>query len=174
MSKGAYRCTRRALLPVAALLGASGCSGVPTSSRDTGVRDVVDEFVRAYRAVDPERMSRVLAEDVQFEDPTFRLRHSSRADVVKMMEQAREAFTEVDYEVRERILCAPHAVLQAAFIGRPRAKSGEASERFAIRGATILRIEDGLIRSWTDYYDFRTFAERMQLRVCRAAAASNG
>ncbi len=33
---------------------------------------------------------------------------------------------------------------------------------------TILGVENGAIKTWSDYFDFRSFAEQMRLPVCRA------
>jgi hypothetical protein len=43
------------------------------------VNRVADEYVSAYRGADWRRMSRILAEEVAFEDPTFRLKQSNKA-----------------------------------------------------------------------------------------------
>ena len=150
-----------------ALTFATGAQAAGSSEAER-VGRVAEEYVRAYRAMDPQRMSRILAEDVQFEDPTFRLKHSSRAAVIKMMREAAAGFEDVGLDVSRRIIQPPHAVLEVAFRGRRRASSqGEVNAPIRVRGVTILRIEGDLIRQWTDYFDFRTFAEALEMPICK-------
>jgi steroid delta-isomerase-like uncharacterized protein len=149
------------------ILVAPGCATSRAPASEDEAARVVDEYVAAYEALDAARMGRLLAEDVQFEDPTFRLKETSRAAMMKMVEGAAAGFEKVDVEVHERIIHPPHAVLEITFVGTPRTKTGTPpAQPIRVRGATIFRIEDGLIREWTDYFDFRTFAEAMKLRVC--------
>lgn len=155
-----------------AVLAAPAWANPQTSSAaaDEEVARVADEYVAAYEALDVARMGRLLADDVQFEDPTFRLKETSRAGMMKMVEGAAAGFDEVSLEVHERIIRAPHAVLQVTFVGRRKSKTPEQREEpIRVRGTTILRVEGGLIRQWTDYFDFRTFAEATKMRVCGRA-----
>jgi steroid delta-isomerase-like uncharacterized protein len=133
------------------------------------VNRVVDEYVSAYRGADWRRMSKILAEDVAFEDPTFRLAQSNKAGVVKMMQQSEGGFSDISLEVSRRIIDPPIAVIEVAFTGRPRSRENESPrDPIRVRGVTILGIENGAIKSWHDYFDFRTFAEQMRLPICKA------
>jgi uncharacterized protein (TIGR02246 family) len=155
--------------PVGELEGRKEAAATGPAASDQDIARVADEYVAAYEALDAARMGRLLAEDVQFEDPTFRLKETSRAAMMKMVEGAAAGFEGVEIEVRDRIIRPPHAVLHVTFVGKPRAKAGApAREPIRVRGVTILRVEDGVIRQWTDYFDFRTFAEAMKMRVCSA------
>lgn len=114
-------------------------------------------------------MSKLIAEDLGFEDPTFRLKQSNKAGVVKMIQDAEGAFTDISLEVNRKIVAPPHAVLEVACNGRPRSKQGEPPRDFVrARGVTILGVENGAIMTWSDYFDFRSFAEQMRLPVCKA------
>ena len=133
------------------------------------VNRIADEYVAAYRGADWRRMSTILAEDVAFEDPTFRLKQSNKAGVVKMMQESEGGFSDISLEVNRRIVAPPYAVLEVAFTGRPRSKENEPPRDFVrARGVTILGVENGLIKTWSDYFDFRSFAEQMHLPICKA------
>lgn len=142
----------------------------PNAGADASeVNRVADEYVSAYRGADWRRMSKLLAEDVAFEDPTFRLKQSNKAGVMKMMQDSEGGFSDISLEVNRRIIAPPYAVLEVAFNGRPRSKEGEPPREFIrARGVTILGVENGSIKTWSDYFDFRSFAEQMRLPVCKA------
>lgn len=143
-----------------------------SEAQRTGARavaHVADEYVRAYRGANWRQMATLLADDAEFEDPTFRLRQSGKEAIVKMMQQAEGGFQDVNLEVSRRIIEPPHAVLEVTFVGRPRSKEGQPpNEHIRVRGITVLGVENGLIRRWTDYFDFRTFAEKLHLPVCKS------
>jgi len=134
------------------------------------VNRVADEYISAYRGADWRRMSKILAEDIAFEDPTFRLKQTNKAGVVKMMQESEGGFSDISLEVDRRIIAPPYAVLEVAFTGRPRSKEDEPPRDFLrARGVTILGVENGMIKTWTDYFDFRSFAEQMRMPICKVA-----
>ncbi len=90
----------------------SGAQHANAGSDASEVNRVVDEYVSAYRGADWRRMSKILAEDVAFEDPTFRLKQSNKAGVVKMMQQSEGGFSDISLEVSRRIIAPPYAVLE--------------------------------------------------------------
>lgn len=147
----------------------SGAQQANARADASEVNRAVDEYVSAYRGADWRRMSRILAEDVAFEDPTFRLKQFDNAGVVKMMQESEGGFSDISLEVSRKIVEPPFAVLEVAFTGRPRSKENEPPrDPIRARGITVLGIENGAIKKWTDYFDFRTFAEQMRLPVCKA------
>ena len=139
---------------------ASGSSQGYSSRED--LETVVKEWVDAYNNVSkPEKMLGLLAENIFFEDPTFRLRHVSRESMRKMIEQASTIFETVHVDPGLIILDPPWAALQPTISGQIKQKSSPARS-IRVRGATFLRIENRKISQWVDYYDFRTYNEQLR------------
>jgi steroid delta-isomerase-like uncharacterized protein len=137
-----------------------------SEAKNNPTHDELDAIVRAwldaYKNISqPEKMLGLLAEDIFFEDPTFRLRHTNRESMRKMIEEAAAGFTSVEIDPGLILVDSPWASLQPTLSGAIKQQSGP-PRQIKVRGATFLMIENGKIKRWTDYYDFRTYREQLQ------------
>jgi steroid delta-isomerase-like uncharacterized protein len=121
---------------------------------------VVARLFDAYRARDVERLLSLLALDVVFDDPTFRLHREGRDAMREVATQMRAAYADVVLDVHSTVAQSDSVAVEltiAARLARP-----ASDQRIRVRGASFFRVRDGLIYRWTDYFDFRTFSEQTQ------------
>jgi steroid delta-isomerase-like uncharacterized protein len=122
-------------------------------------RTVIEQFFSAYRAVDVERLVSLFAADIEFEDPTFRLREVGREAMRTMATNMRGAYSDVTIDVHS-MLVDGDAVAAEVTIAAVMTRADGAKRPIKVRGASFFRVRNGQIRKWTDYFDFRTFSEQ--------------
>jgi ketosteroid isomerase-like protein len=121
--------------------------------------DVVKQFFDAYQRLDVDGMTAVMAPDMVFDDPTFRLHANSRAEWRKQAEGNRLVITHIGIEVHSTVRSGDTIATELTLSGGIKQKDGRVSP-FKVRGASFFRVRNGLITHWTDYMDFRTFSEQ--------------
>ena len=130
--------------------------GAPTPASP---EDVVTRFFDAYQRLDVEGMTAVMAPDMVFDDPTFRLHANSRDEWRKQAEANRLVITHIGIEVHSTVRSGDTVATELTLSGGIKQKDGRVTT-FKVRGASFFRVRDGLITRWTDYMDFRTFSEQ--------------
>jgi steroid delta-isomerase-like uncharacterized protein len=119
------------------------------------VEDVLDQFFRAYAALDVDRLVALLAPDVVFEDPTFRLRAEGRDAMRTMAADTAARFSAVSFTTHSRVIDGNRAAAELTIAGTLRTAGGP--RRIEVRGASFFVVSGNLIQRWTDYYDVDTF-----------------
>src|SRR5687768_1397967 len=120
---------------------------------------VVKQFFDAYQRLDVDGMTAVMAPDIVFDDPTFRLHANSRAEWRKQAEGNRLVITHIGIEVHSTVRSGDTVATELTLSGGIKQKDGRVSQ-FKVRGASFFRVRNGLITHWTDYMDFRAFSEQ--------------
>ena len=132
-----------------------------TTSNRNDVARIVKAWLHAYQNIaEPDKMLDLLANDISFEDPTFRLRHEGRESMRKMVEEAAAGFQQVKIEPSLVVIDPPWAAMQTTISGI--LKMADTFATINVRGATFLMIEKDKIKKWTDYYDYRTYNEQLK------------
>lgn len=126
--------------------------GTPTPA------DVVQAFFDAYERLDIDAMAAVMAPDMMYEDPTFRLQAKDRADWSRMAEVNRQAITSIDADILATVAADDTLAVEYTLSGGIRAEDGV--RQFKVRCASFFRVRSGLIARSTDYCDYRTFTEQ--------------
>jgi steroid delta-isomerase-like uncharacterized protein len=121
--------------------------------------EVVRRFFDAYQRLDVDGMTAVMAPDMVFDDPTFRLHASSRAEWRKQAEANRPVITHIGIEVHSTVRSGDTVATELTLSGGIKQKDGRVNP-FKVRGASFFHVRNGLITRWTDYMDFRTFSEQ--------------
>src|SRR5688572_32603509 len=121
--------------------------------------DVVKRFFDAYQRLDVDGMTAVMAPDMVFDDPTFRLHANGRDEWRKQAEGNRLVITHIGIEVHSTVQSGDTIATELTLSGGIKQKDGRVST-FKVRGASFFRVRNGLITHWTDYMDFRTFSEQ--------------
>lgn len=119
---------------------------------------VVRQFFDAYQRLDVAGMTAVMAPDMVFDDPTFRLHANSRDEWRKQAEANRLVITRISADIRSTVQSGDAVAVEYTLSGGIRAKDGVRD--FTVRCASFFRVAGGLIARWTDYCDYRTFAEQ--------------
>ncbi len=122
-------------------------------------RSVVDQFVNAYRTRDVDRLVNLLADNVVFDDPTFRLHQEGRDAIRKMATGTFAAFNDITIDVHSVVTMGDTVATEqtvAGVVTHPE----RAKRNIKVRGASFFRVRDGQIYRWTDYFDFQTFSEQ--------------
>ena len=120
---------------------------------------VVKQFFDAYQRLDVGGMTAVMAPDMVFDDPTFRLQAKSRDEWRKQAEGNRLVITHIGIEVHSTVQSGDTVATELTLSGGIKQKDGRVSQ-FKVRGASFFRVRNGLITHWTDYMDFRTFSDQ--------------
>ena len=143
-------------MPLFALMLLLNSQGAPTPATP---QDVVKRFFAAYQRLDVDGMTAVMAPDMVFDDPTFRLHAGSRDEWRKQAEGNRLVITHIGIEVHSTVQSGEAVATELTLSGGIKQKDGRVST-FKVRGASFFRVRNGLITQWTDYMDFRTFSEQ--------------
>jgi len=120
---------------------------------------VVKQFFDAYQRLDVDGMTAVMAPDIVFDDPTFRLHANGRADWRRQMEPNRQVITSIKADIHSTVEAGDSVAVEVTLSGGIKQKDGTV-RNFKVRGASFFRVRNGLITHWTDYFDFRTFSEQ--------------
>lgn len=119
---------------------------------------VVKQFFDAYQRLDVDGMTALMSPDMVFDDPTFRLHANSRADWRKQMEPNRQVITSITADIHAMVPAGDTVAVEYTLSGGIKTKDGV--RNFKVRCASFFRVASSLIKSWTDYCDYRTFAEQ--------------
>ena len=120
---------------------------------------VVKRFFDAYQRLDVDGMTAVMAPDMVFDDPTFRLHADSRDEWRKQAEGNRLVITHITADIHSTVRSGDTVAVELTLSGGIKQKDGTV-RNFKVRGASFFRVRNGLITRWTDYMDFRTFSEQ--------------
>ena len=120
---------------------------------------VVKRFFDAYQRLDVAGMTAVMAPDMVFDDPTFRLHAESRDEWRKQAEGNRLVITHIVADIHSTVQSGDSVAVELTLSGGIKQKDGSV-RNFKVRGASFFRVQNGLITRWTDYMDFRTFSEQ--------------
>ena len=112
----------------------------------------------ALAALSKGRLSDVVeqfADRFIFNDRALTLEFTDKARLTEFFEKSRELFPDAKLEVVFLLESGDHAVAQWKLTATQTAPYGSISYRFPVwlYGATIVRVEDGRIVEWSDYYD---------------------
>ena len=121
--------------------------------------DVVKRFFDAYQRLDVDGMTAVMAPDMVFDDPTFRLHADSRDEWRKQAEGNRLVITHIGADIHSTVRSGDTVAVELTLSGGIKQKDGSV-RNFKVRGASFFRVRNGLITRWTDYMDFQTFSEQ--------------
>ena len=138
----------------------------PTTARQNqpppksdAARGVVERFYDVYRAQDVDGFVALLAPNVVFEDPTFRLQAAGRDTMRTMAVNLRASYSNITIDVHSMLVEGDQVATQVTIGAVMKGKDGRARP-IKVRGASFFTVRDGLIQAWTDYFDFQTFTEQ--------------
>ena len=119
---------------------------------------VVRQFFDAYQRLDVAGMNAVMAPNMVFDDPTFRLHANNRDEWRKQAEANRLVITHIDADIHSTVESGDAVAVEYTLSGGIKSKDGV--RPFKVRCASFFRVSASLITRWTDYCDYRTFAEQ--------------
>jgi len=129
----------------------------PAAAQSGDLPEVVTEFLAAWEAFDPDRITATFAEDGVREDITAGVIARGCAEVLQTVTNFFAAFEGAAVEHPVAFAAGDQAVESWVFTGRytgtlPGLPPG-AGEDLSIRGLTLIDLAGGLIQQTTDYYD---------------------
>lgn len=119
---------------------------------------VVKRFYDAYQRLDVEGMTAVMAPDMVFDDPTFRLKANSRAEWRKQAEANLPVIARIGAEIHSTVQSGDTVAVEVTLSGGIKAK--DRVRDFKVRCASFFSVHNSLITRWADYCDYRTFTEQ--------------
>lgn len=147
--------------PVAGLSALAAAGNAAFIDAAPEIDAVLDRFFAAYTRMDVDALTALLSPDIEFEDPTFRLRLRGRDAMRTMMLDTAARYSAVAVTPHTRVVCGDRAATEQTIAAMVRTDESPA-RRVAVRGASFFEFSAGRIRRWTDYYDARTFTEQMR------------
>lgn len=146
--------------PVAGLSAYAAAGNAAFIDAAPDIDALLDRFFAAYTAMDVDGLTALLAPDVLFEDPTFRLRREGRDAVRRMLLETRERYSAVAIAPHNRVVMDERAATEQTVAATVRTKEGP-ERRVSVRGASFFVFSGGLIRRWTDYFDAQGFSQQI-------------
>jgi len=108
------------------------------------------DVVAAIAAHDGERAAAFFAENACFEAVSVGLRVTGRSAIADMLGPASDGFSKEDQLDVESVVSDGDVF---AVQWRSRGIRNSDGQNYDYRGASVGRLQDGLITSWTDYFD---------------------
>ena len=108
------------------------------------------EVVAAIAAHDGERAAAFFAEDGRFEAVSVGLRVSGRSAIADMLGPGSDGFSKDDQLEVESVVSDGEVF---AVQWHSRGTRNSDGEKYDYRGASVGRLRDGLVTTWTDYFD---------------------
>jgi ketosteroid isomerase-like protein len=110
----------------------------------------IHNVVAAIAAHDGERAAAFFADNGCFEAVSVGLRVKGRSAIADMLGPASDGFSRDDHLDVESVVSDGEVF---AVQWRARGTRNSDGEKYDYRGASVGRLQDGLITSWTDYFD---------------------
>jgi ketosteroid isomerase-like protein len=112
----------------------------------------------ALAALSEGRISEVVeqfADSFIFNDRALALEFSEKLRLTEFFEKSRELFPDTTLEIVSLLESGDHAIAEWRLAATQTVPYGSISYRFpiSVRGSTIVRVENGRIIEWSDYYD---------------------
>jgi ketosteroid isomerase-like protein len=150
---------RRRLLAASAAAALLPLDRLSVSDDRAEIADLLVRFRRVYEALDVAATERILAEDIEFSDPTFHLKATGMAEMRKMMIDTTPAFQSIRINVEHELVAPPWAVVRQEQVAVRKSPPGLAVR---VRGVSLYRIDGGRIRGWHDYYDSAGYERQLR------------
>jgi steroid delta-isomerase-like uncharacterized protein len=137
---------------------------------------LLDEWVVAFNAGDPERLLALYAEDALWEEVAIGLAARGPDQIRAHLDRLFTAAPDIRYEVTSGFVTDDRAVLEWVVTGTYRADfpglPPAAGQPFSFRGASLFELADGKIRRYTEYWDAYTFLVQLGALPAPAAAGT--
>ncbi len=153
---------RFALAAPLTLLALAGSPPAAASTQTRAARRavaVVDAFFEAYRTQDLARFETLIADDIEFDDPTFHLRARGKAEMMEIA-RALASYRNISFD-RSNLIAAPPWIITQQRIRAQFTRADNSVRDIDVQGCSLFRVRDGRIAVWFDYYDILTFRAQM-------------
>jgi len=141
------------------LASASAQQGKPKTALPTG-KAVLEAYVSAWNHHDFAALEKLLTPDAVHEDVAQGVHAQGLAEIKKFMREEIEGEPDLDWRLTTVVQAGPVVAAEWTWTGT---YTGEGptgyvkAKRISGRGASVVLIEDGRIKRFTDYYDFASF-----------------
>jgi limonene-1,2-epoxide hydrolase len=150
---------RRHMLGVTAAAARVPLAFVPAEDDRPALAAVLVRFRRAYETLDMPAMERLLAENIEFSDPTFHHKASGLAAMRKLMAETAPLFESFGISVEHELIAPPWAIVRQEHVAVLKAHP---RSTLRVRGVSLFRIENGRIHEWHDYYDAMGYERQLR------------
>jgi len=136
-------------------------TAIETYTPSTGASATLQILKSALTALSDGRISQVVDffdDRFTFDDQALKLRFTDKERLNEFFRKGRELFTDAVLEVLSTFECGDHVIAEWKINATEAVRYGSLQLRLPIsyQGASIVRIEDERITSWSDYYDQNT------------------
>ena len=145
---------------VAALLAVPGWLQAQEATPAAEGASILEDYARAWSSGDASQVAALYTEDGVREDVPIGVTSRGRAEIEGFAERLFATDADVRLEVTDGFVGEAWAVVEWTLSGTRQETAGEVT----FRGASVLELENGLIREETDYYDL----PQMQQQVAAA------
>ena len=136
-----------------------------------------DEYLQAWDQHDGQRVTSFMTPDATYVDFALGETHTGREDIASWINSMVEEFS-TDYSFESVFSFSTDSVYVLEWVLRGTNDRGKAfpatGNRFAIHGASVGELENGLIKRNTDYWSLGEFLMQVGLMPAPAAAGAGG
>jgi len=141
-------------------VAASSVTADPKSSQVPSGKAVLDAYVSAWKRHDFAALEKLLTPDAIHEDVAQGVHAQGLAEIKKFMREEIEGEPDLDWRLTTVVQAGPVVAAEWTWTGTYTGEgpTGHAkAQRISGRGASVVLIENGRIKHFTDYYDFASF-----------------
>jgi steroid delta-isomerase-like uncharacterized protein len=130
------------------------------------LQHTLEEWTAGWSTRDVERVISLFTDQCVFEDVPLGVVNQGKDELRAFGEQVFGAFPDLKIELTTHIAAADWAMLEWIMSGTHQGNLPglpSTGERFSVRGATVLQLEDGRISRESDYWDMATLLTQLGL-----------
>ena len=136
---------------------------------------LLEEWLAAFNAGDPDRLLTLFTDDGLWEEPAFGLAARGPDEIRAHLERLFTAAPDIGYAVTSSVVAGDGAVVEWVVTGTYRADFPGLPRRrptLLVPGASVFEMTDGKIQRYTEYWDAYTFLVQLGALPAPAAAGT--
>jgi steroid delta-isomerase-like uncharacterized protein len=140
------------------------------------LQHTLEEWAAGWSTRDVERVISLCTEQCVYEDVPLGVVNKGKDELRAFGEQVFEAFPDLKIELTTQVAATDWAMLEWIMSGTHQGNLPglpSTGERFSVRGATVLQLEDGRIIRNSDYWDMATLLTQLGLMPSRPQEQSD-
>ena len=155
---------------------ATAAQEVSPAASPAALPPLLEEWLAAFNAGDPDRLLALYTEDALWEEPAIGLAARGPDEIRAHLERLFTAAPDIGYAVTSSVVAGDGAVVEWVVTGTYRADfpglPPAAGQPFSFRGASVFEMTDGKIQRYTEYWDAYTFLVQLGALPAPAAAGT--
>jgi steroid delta-isomerase-like uncharacterized protein len=124
-------------------------------------QDFVGLWAQAVNPFDPAALSALFADDAVYEDVPIGKVFEGRSEIERNNRESVQTVPDLRLEDVSGFVVGATGAIEWRMAGSMRAEGSDSPTAFAVRGASILQLRDGLVSRCSDYWDLGTMMRQL-------------